>query len=157
MRLWRIASETRQYTATDLSGLGAAKRPGRWNDDGEAVVYAAQTPALAVLETAAHADRAGLPGNRYLVEISVPQRLWNRRKEIDVARLPVGWDAIPEGEATVRIGSAWLKSGSSLIMTVPSAIVEEERVVLINPAHLDATKLEAKALRRFFYQLLFRN
>jgi RES domain-containing protein len=53
MNLWRIAAETRRYAAIDLSGKGAALRPGRWNDDGQLVVYTALTPALAVLETVA--------------------------------------------------------------------------------------------------------
>ena len=53
MRLWRIAAETREYPATDLTGAGAAKNPGRWNDYKEPVVYCAPTIAIAVLETAA--------------------------------------------------------------------------------------------------------
>ena len=72
MRLWRIAAETREYTANDLSGMGAAKRPGRWNEEGTPVVYCAPTAAMAVLETAAHVDPAGFPYNRFLVTIEVP-------------------------------------------------------------------------------------
>ena len=60
MILWRIAADTRQYRADDLSGGGAAKRPGRWNDTSEAVIYAAPTIAIAVLETAAHVDDSGV-------------------------------------------------------------------------------------------------
>jgi len=59
--LWRIATETRSYRADDLSGAGAAISPGRWNDTGEPVLYTAPSIALAVLETAAHLDDAGLP------------------------------------------------------------------------------------------------
>jgi RES domain-containing protein len=54
--LWRIAAETRDHPADDLSGAGAAVRPGRWNEEGQHVVYAAPTLALAVLETAAHLE-----------------------------------------------------------------------------------------------------
>ena len=72
MKLWRIAAETRKYAAHDLSGGGAAASPGRWNDDKQAVIYSAPTIAIAVLETAAHIDDAGLPLNRFLVEINVP-------------------------------------------------------------------------------------
>ena len=49
MKLWRIATETLTYPANDLSGAGAAKNPGRWNDDGQGVVYCAPTLAMAVL------------------------------------------------------------------------------------------------------------
>ena len=58
MKLWRIAAETRQYAADDLSGAGAARHPGRWNDVGEPVLYTAPSISLAVLETAEPAKRA---------------------------------------------------------------------------------------------------
>jgi len=69
MRLWRIAAETRRYSAEDLSGGGAARYPGRWNDVDEAVVYAATSIALAVLETAGHIDDGNVPGNRFLAQV----------------------------------------------------------------------------------------
>ena len=85
--LWRIATETRDYKANDLSGGGAAKSPGRWNAPGQFVVYAAETLALAVLETTAHIDNAGLPLNRFVVQIQVPQALWEARAELKAAYL----------------------------------------------------------------------
>ena len=88
MKLWRIAAETREYAATDLTGAGAAKHPGRWNDYQEAVVYCAPSIAMAVLETAAHVDDSGLPLNRYLVEIEVPNAAWGRRETVAPAKLP---------------------------------------------------------------------
>jgi len=33
--------ETRHDPATDLSGAGAARNPGRWNEDGQPVLYTA--------------------------------------------------------------------------------------------------------------------
>src|SRR5512133_1880083 len=86
--LWRIATETRKYAATDLSGAGAARSPGRWNEEGEAVVYAAVSIALAVLETAAHINDRGLPMNRFVVRIDVPQDVWDARQERPAAALP---------------------------------------------------------------------
>ena len=108
MKLWRIAAETRDYAATDLSGAGAARHPGRWNDYGEPVVYCAPTIAMAVLETAAHIDDGGLPLNRYLVEIDVAETLWARHEDTRAATLPSTWGAIPAGQASVRFGSRWL-------------------------------------------------
>jgi len=72
VKLWRIAAETRKYAADDPSGGGAAASPGRWNDKHEPTVYCAATIAMAVLEIAAHIDDAGLPLNKYVVEIDVP-------------------------------------------------------------------------------------
>jgi RES domain-containing protein len=156
MILWRIAAETRSYRTDDLDGAGAARWPGRWNDDGEPVVYCAPTIAMAVLETATHVDDAGLPLNRYLVEIRVPEGIWARREELEAARLPAAWDAIPAGRASVRAGSEWLSSLRSSILLVPSAIVPEERVALINPRHPDTARIMAHTVRRFDYNRLYR-
>lgn len=156
MKLWRIAAETRKYQAADLSGAGAANSPGRWNDYDEPVVYSAPTIAMAVLETAAHVDDSGLPLNRYVVEIDVPNDVWTQREEIDIAKLPVTWNAIPAGRASMRVGSDWLSSLRSPILMVPSVIVPEEWVSLINPKHSDASRITAKPVRRFEYNRLFR-
>ena len=157
MKLWRIAAETRDYAAIDLTGAGAAKHPGRWNDYKEAVVYCAPTIAMTVLETAAHIDDSGLPLNRYLVEIEVPDVTWARREEVDIADLPRTWAAIPAGRASVKFGSDWLASLRSPIVMVPSVIVPEEWVSLINPGHPDASTITAKVVRPFKYNRLFRS
>jgi RES domain-containing protein len=157
VKLWRVAAETRKYAADDLSGAGAAEKPGRWNDDKEPVVYCAPTIAIAVLETAAHVDDAGLPLNRYLVEIDVPDLLWAQREELVAASLPAAWSAIPAGRASVRIGSEWLSSLRSLILLVPSVIVPEEWAALINPRHPEAAAISAKVVRLFEYNRLFRS
>lgn len=156
MKLWRIAAETRQYPATDLSGRGAAISPGRWNHESEAVVYSAPTVAVAVLETAAHVNDTGLPLNRYLVEIEVPAAVWKAHLTLTASELPPQWDAIPAGMASAVIGSRWLAGQRSAILLVPSVIVPEELVALINPAHPDAAGITAQAVRQFEYNRLFR-
>jgi len=157
VKLWRIAAETRKYAAEDLSGGGAAASPGRWNDENEAVVYCAPTIAMAVLETAAHIDDAALPLNKYLVEIDVPDVVWLHREEVNIATLPATWAAIPAGRGSVTFGSDWLASLRSLVLLVPSVIVPEEPIALINPAHADAALVSAKVLRLFEYNRLFRS
>ncbi|HEY2927570.1 RES family NAD+ phosphorylase [Piscinibacter sp.] len=156
MILWRIAAETRSYPASDLSGGGAAKNPGRWNEDSQPVLYTAPTIAIAVLETAAHIDTAGLPLNRFLVSIEVPDAAWAAREELDIPALPPTWAAIPAGKASVAIGAEWLRSSRSLVLVVPSVIIPEEPATLINPAHPDAGKLVATVVRAFEYDRLFR-
>lgn len=156
MKLWRIAAETRQYAADDLSGAGAARHPGRWNDVGEPVLYTAPSISLAVLETAAHIDDAGLPLNRFLLEIDVPDAVWARREELDVATLPPTWSAVPAGRASVKAGSVWLASLRSPILLVPSVVVPEERAALVNPLHPDCRRITARTLRLFEYNRLFR-
>lgn len=156
MILWLIAAETRSYPATDLSGGGAARNPGRWNEDSQPVLYTAPTIAIAVLETAAHIDTAGFPLNRFLVRIEVPDSAWAVREALDIHALPSTWSAIPAGKASVAIGAEWLRSLRSLVLMVPSVIVPEEPATLLNPLHPDARKLAATAIRPFEYDKLFR-
>ncbi len=73
VHLWRIASDTRDYTAPDMEGKGAAHLGGRWNRQGEFVTYASVSIALAAWEALAHLGRGTLlPLKRYLVRIDVP-------------------------------------------------------------------------------------
>jgi RES domain-containing protein len=95
--LWRIAAESRNCPAADLSSACAAKYSGRWNDDGQPVIYAAPTIAMAVLETAAHVHDTGLPLNRFLLELEVPDAIWALHEVLDVATLAATWSAIPAG------------------------------------------------------------
>jgi RES domain-containing protein len=156
VKLWRIAAETRQFKADDLSGRGAAANPGRWNDEGEPVVYCAPTIAMAVLETASHIDDAGLPMNRYLIEIDVPDTLWEQREEKAASQLPVTWDAVPAGQASVKVGSGWINSRRTAVLVVPSVIVPDEFICLINPGHKSASRIRTRVVRLFEYHRLFR-
>ena len=157
MILWRIAAETRKYPADDLSGRGAAASPGRWNDEKQAVLYTAPTIAIAVLETAAHIDDAGLPLNRFLVRIDVPEAVWKKREVVDVSTLPVTWSAIPAGRGSVKFGSDWIASARSPVLLVPSVIVPEEMAALVNPSHPLAKRIRATIVRPFEYNTLFRS
>src|SRR4051812_43669679 len=98
------------YSADDLSGAGAARNPGGWNAATDPVIYCALTLAMAVLETAAHIDDSGLPLNKFVIEIHVPDAVWAQREQVAVASLPATWNAIPAGRASMKFGSDWLAS-----------------------------------------------
>ena len=151
MILWRISADTRRYQADDLSGRGAETTGGRWNEAGLPVTYAATTRALACLETVVHLPAGGLPLNRYLVEIDAPDALLAAAVRLEAAALPAGWDGQPETQASVAVGSAWLRGGASALLIAPSVIVPEEFNVLINPAHPDSAKVTARKVRPWTY------
>ncbi|WP_077001114.1 RES family NAD+ phosphorylase [Variovorax sp. KK3] len=151
MRIWRIAADTREYTADDLSGKGAESTGGRWNLEGSPVVYCAGSVALACLETVVHLDLAGLPLNRFLVAVDVPDKVWAAREQWLPDTLPVGWSAIPEGKVSVDAGERWLSARSSALLLVPSVLVPEEFNVLVNPRHPDARQLAATKLRPWLF------
>src|ERR1700674_5493442 len=52
--VWRIGSDTPDYTADDMTGSGARITGGGWNRAGTPVVYCSVSIALACLESVVH-------------------------------------------------------------------------------------------------------
>lgn len=150
MWAWRIATDTPDYVAEDMRGIGARNTGGRWNRAGLSVIYSAESIALAVIETLVHLPSAGLPLNRYLVRIEIPDAVWATRSDI-LDSAPVGWDALPAAMVSLDFGDAWLHEARSAVLVVPSVAVPEERNILINPAHPDAKRITAQKLRKWTY------
>jgi RES domain-containing protein len=98
-----------------FSGEGARQYPGRWNSRGAAMVYAASSRALAMLEIL-----ATLPPECIMALGDA---------------LPHDWRATPAPESTRAIGDDWLGQRASLALAVPSTLVPEEMNYLINPNH----------------------
>lgn len=148
--LWRIAADTPEYDATDLSGKGAELTGARWNRAGTPMLYASGTRALACLETVVHLARDALPLNRYLVELVVPHEVWEQAEVADGAAL-VGWDALPAGRVSLDWGTQWASGARSLLARVPSVLVPEEHNVLVNTRHPDCNRLRAVKVRKWGY------
>lgn len=151
MRVWRIATDTPDFVADDLTGTGARLTGGRWNRPGQPVLYCAASPALACLETLVHLGTGSLPVNRYLVAIDIPDAVWAMRAVEMPASLPVGWDAVPTGKVSLDFGDAWLSGQRDAVLVLPSVIVPEDEIILINPQHPDAVALTATKLRKWLY------
>lgn len=154
--LWRIGTDTPEYTADDSEGHGAKATGGRWNRVGTAIVYASPTIALACLETLVHVQARALPLNRYVVRIDVPDGVWASRETFVHHPDTVGWDALPTGKVSLDIGDRWLASLSSALLLVPSVIVPMEFNVLINPVHPDSKALTFRKQEKFVYDTRLR-
>lgn len=151
--VWRIAADTPDYGADDLSGKGAEKTGGRWNRKGTPLLYTSSSIALGCLETMVHlAGGVPLPLNRYLVQITIPPDVWRRRVVFD-RTAHVGWDAEPPGLVSLDWGDRWARSAKSLLAEVSSVVVPEEYNILINPAHASAARLEVRKVRQWRYDL----
>jgi RES domain-containing protein len=151
IELWRIAADTPDYEAHDLSGKGAEKTGGRWNQKGTAMVYASGSRSLACLETVVHLSGGiPLPLNRFLVQLRLPWGDWKARTTFKPAE-NVGWNAEPAGKVSIGWGDAWAKANDTLVAEVPSVIVPEEANILINPAHPDIGKVKATKVRKWTY------
>jgi RES domain-containing protein len=147
MRLWRIASA--RYPALD--GEGARLWGGRWNSPGgRPVVYTSATASLAVLEKLVWTDPDEVPDDLKLFEIELPEEL--EPASLDPDRLPPDWREVGCA-ACMEIGDAWLASGSSLALAVPSALLAEEANVLLNPRHAEAGRLRVVHERPFTFDL----
>lgn len=150
-RVWRLATDTPTYEADDLSGAGAKATGGRWNEVGMPMLYTSSSIALACLETIVHLNAGGLPLNRYLVAVDIPDQVWAGARQEAGTSLKIGWDAEPAGRVSIRLGSEWIASRASAVLVVPSAIIPEEFNVLINPQHPDSTAITAAKVRRWLY------
>jgi RES domain-containing protein len=131
VHIWRVARRSYQK----LDGEGARLYGGRWNNEGRAVVYASQTPSLAILELLVHVDPADIPNDLVLIEIDVPE-------DGDVGAVvdpelfvDPSWREHPAPEWQASLGDSWLDDGTYLWLAVPSAVVPQERNILLNPAH----------------------
>ncbi|MGE0315917.1 MAG: RES family NAD+ phosphorylase [Lautropia sp.] len=156
MKVWRIATASPDYHADDLSGEGARRVGGRWNHPGVPIVYAASSRALAVLETVVHLGAASLPQNRYIIEIDIPETVWNQRNHHDqqsILRTVPSWDAVPAAGQSMTFGSVWVQSRAKAVMTAPSVIVPVEFVVLINPGLVTTSGITASIDSKYRYEI----
>jgi RES domain-containing protein len=133
---WRITK--RKHARTAFTGEGARLYGGRRNSPGTRVVYTAQSQSLAVLEMLVHLDSAEILKHYILFEIEIDA---SRIANLDMAKLPRNWRADPGPDRVRAIGDAWIASGSSVALRVPSALVPGESNILLNPVHRDFLRL----------------
>ena len=130
MRVYRIAQAE---FAEELSGEGARLYGGRWNPPGRAMLYTANSTALAALEILVGFDWDLAP-TLSLVELEVPDL---PVEVIAAEELPDDW-CRPGNPSLRRIGAQWLESKKTLALEVPSAAIPtapDGFNLLLNPAH----------------------
>ncbi|KVG68454.1 hypothetical protein WJ33_23840 [Burkholderia ubonensis] len=126
--LWRISNYA------DLKGIGGLRAGGRWHFAGQPVVYLAEHPALALLETLVHleiASVAQLPNGYQLLRVEVPDSV--AVAEIAEHDAPADWRTNPDW--TKSAGTEWLQTSPSALLRVPSAVVPHAHNFLLNPLH----------------------
>lgn len=136
MRAFRIVK--RRHALEAFSGEGARIFGGRWNHPGTPMVYAAQTRALAALESLAHYAGSERRLAFIIYEIEVPEPLILR---VDPAALPDGWRADEPSAVTQDLGTLWQREGHSAALAVPSVLIPDESCLLLNPEHRDTDKI----------------
>jgi RES domain-containing protein len=110
-------------------------------------VYTSATLSLAVLESFVHVDPADAPTDLVVVPADIPDDV--ERREIRAEALPATWRRYPAPEPLADLGTAWVRAGATAVLVVPSAIVPQERNVLLNPAHREFRRIRVRAPEPF--------
>lgn len=133
-----------------FSGYGSVLHAGRWHPKGMPMVYAAESAALALLETLVHIERAALLRFDYAaIPVTVPDALTDLVETLADGDLPADWQAWPYPASTQTLGAEWFDAWRSIALVVPSAVVPHERNVLLNPTHPRFGELEIGAPQSF--------
>jgi RES domain-containing protein len=146
VRLWRLSPLSPAALAFD--GEGARLYPGRWNHEGVPMVYTSAHLSLAALELFVHLEPHHLRRATYAYSAEVGD---DDTEVLPRGLLQPGWDALePPGE-TRELGSRWARSGRSLALVVPSAVVPQESNILLNPAHPAFASLAVQGPETFWF------
>lgn len=142
MIIYRLASG--DYIQ-DLSGTGSKLYGGRWNMIGFHAIYTTENISLAILEILVHIKTYRRPLDYHLLTMSIPDSV--KAVTISADKLKKNWK--DDVSYSQFMGSEFLKEQPSLILKVPSAIVEQENNIILNPKHADASKIKIISTRTF--------
>lgn len=132
IKAWRIVK--RRHAETAFDGEGARVYGGRWNGPGIAVVYTAETRALATLVVLAGLRSVSALEPYVLIPVTFEIEIV---EVLDTATLPRRWRESPPTHDVQAVGDQWVRDGRSAVLTVPSVVIPEEFNYLLNPAHDD--------------------
>ncbi len=137
MHLYRITHP--KYKASTLTGIGAEKYGGRWNEVGTAAVYCSEHISLAFLEYYIHSfDSSHLPASVLVAKIFVPDDF----EITSLPELPQQWDRYPYGSASAEVFTRFAQGSKAFALRVPSAIIPMEYNVILNPKFKDFSLLK---------------
>jgi RES domain-containing protein len=153
LKAWRLSKK--RYAEAAFSGEGARVLGGRWNSIGVPVVYASLSLSLAVLEVFVHMTAPAEPGDYvYLaVNLGIGE---SKAERVDLNKLPNDWKLV-NNQSLQALGDDWARSMRSLVLLVPSVVIEGEWNALINPLHPDAVGMIVEKPKGFqFDQRMFK-
>jgi RES domain-containing protein len=136
--IWRIAKS--RFASSAFDGEGARLNGGRWNSVGVRVAYASESIALASLEVLVGLQNSSVLASYFLISAQIDEA---SVETLPLVSLPANWRNHPPAPDTQAIGDLWVVEQRSLVLRVPSAIVEAESNYLINPAHPDFGRIKA--------------
>lgn len=117
------------------------------------MIYSSETLSLAALEYLVHLEPNEVPSDLVSLEIEIPHSP-GFGAVADPGRFEdPAWRTTPASRWQAELGDAWLDDGTFLWLAVPSAVVPEERNILINPAHPKFRTVRVRSERPFAFDL----
>lgn len=127
MKVFRIV---KNKSITDLSGTGAFRSGGRWNNKGIYMLYTSENSSLAFLEVLVHFNKSDFPPHLYIMQLSIDETA--TLYTVPDNEYPKDWLQLelPENK---KLGDEWMESKKFLGIRVRSAINTAENNILLNP------------------------
>jgi RES domain-containing protein len=142
LNLWRISA------FNSLSAEGGLYYSARWHTAGHRIVYLAESPAGALVESLVHTELNERSWPRFydLMQIAAPDDI-----EIETLNVLAGddWKRLPS--IARGLGDEWLNSKRTALGRVPSAIMPNTWNVLLNPEHFAAGQIRIVETTRADY------
>ena len=142
---WRLVKEKHAKDAFD--GEGARRFGGRWNARGTPVVYLSSSLSLAALELFVHLTAEDSRLRFSAIPVGIPNDL--AIQELPISKLPKEWRSEPPSDTCKALGSEWAEANNTVLLKVPSVIVPHEFNYVLNPRHLDLTRVKVHKAEPF--------
>jgi len=110
------------------------------------MLYCSATTSLCALEVLAHTG--GLPKGMVEIKADLPEDLVEFLKDSD---LPNDWNSLVDAKSTKDIGTDWAKSHRTVVLSVPSVVVPQERNFLLNPRHPEFSRILFRTPKPFVF------
>lgn len=122
------------------NSLFASGMKGRWNSQGNKVLYAAESIPLAFLENMVRRQGIGFNDDFNIMFIEIPDKL--KIEKISTDSLGKSWRDPNAYSSCQQIADNWYNKGKSLILKVPSAVMPEAFNFVINTLHKDYKEIK---------------
>lgn len=149
---WRVVAAVRARYA--FSGEGSRRAGTRWTSEGFLAVYVADSLALAALESLVRLPHSETHPSYVAIRCEFPEELvWL----IEENHVPPDWRDSPAIGELREIGDGWAAKQRTAVMSVPSAIIPQERNYLLNPAHPGFARISVGEAEPFVFDIRLLN
>jgi RES domain-containing protein len=101
------------------------------------------------MEYLVHVPLSLLPADLSIACIDIPDTV--HLDKISTDDLPDGWREYPAPSALADLGTDWARENNSFMLRVPSAVIQGEFNILINPLHPDILQVTITQIERFSF------